>query len=98
MPFSIDELTRSSSNFFGAKRVPDDCLLIIYGGSGDLAKRKLFPALANLMLKKQMPARFRIIAVGRKRMEVPELLSMGKYPENFKDHFQYVQTDYNPAG
>jgi glucose-6-phosphate 1-dehydrogenase len=98
MSFSVDEKTRSSSNFFGGRREAEDCLLIIYGGSGDLAKRKLFPSLSNLMLKKQLPKRFRILAVGRKAMTVDELLSMGKYSEEFRSRFMYVQTDYDAAG
>jgi glucose-6-phosphate 1-dehydrogenase len=98
MSFSVDEKTRSSSNFFGGRREPEDCLLIIYGGSGDLAKRKLFPSLSNLQLKKQMPKRFKIIAVGRKAMTSDELLSMGKYSDEFRKNFIYVQTDYDPAG
>ncbi len=98
MAFSVDEKTRSSSNFFGSGRLPDDCLLVIFGGSGDLAKRKLFPALGNLLFKKQMPERFKILAVGRKPMDIPALLGMGKYPGDFAEHFQYVQTDYSPAG
>jgi glucose-6-phosphate 1-dehydrogenase len=98
MSFSVDEKTRSSSNFFGGRREPEDCLLIIFGGSGDLAKRKLFPSLANLQLKKQMPKRFRILAVGRKAMETDEVLSMGKYSEEFRKNFSYVQADYSPEG
>ncbi len=94
----VDNKNRTSSNFFGSKRDADDCLLIIFGGSGDLAKRKLFPALANLLSKKLMPERFKILAVGRKPMTVDALLSMGKYPDEFRDHFQYVQTDYSPEG
>jgi glucose-6-phosphate 1-dehydrogenase len=98
MSFSVDEKTRSSSNFFGGRRDAEDCLLIIYGGSGDLAKRKLFPSLANLLLKKQLPARFKVLAVGRKAMTVDELLSMGTYSDEFRARFMYVQTDYDAAG
>jgi glucose-6-phosphate 1-dehydrogenase len=98
MSLSVDEKTRSSSNFFGGRREAEDCLLIIYGGSGDLAKRKLFPSLSNLMMKKQLPKKFRILAVGRKAMTVDELLSMGKYSEEFRARFSYVQTDYDTAG
>jgi glucose-6-phosphate 1-dehydrogenase len=98
MSFSLDDKTRSSSNFFGSKREAEDCLLIIYGGSGDLAKRKLFPSLANLHAKKQMPKRFKILAVGRKAMDVDELLSMGKYSEDFRKNFTYVQSEYSPEG
>jgi len=98
MLYSVDEKTRSSSNFFSNRGKPQDCLLVIFGGSGDLAKRKLFPALANLMLKKQMPEHFKIIAVGRKDMAVKDLLSMGKFPPGFESHFVYLQTDYSPEG
>ena len=99
MSTTVDEKTRSSSNFFNQKgRCQDKCLIIIFGGSGDLAKRKLFPALGNLMFKKVLPEDFKIIAVGRKPMEASQLLSMGKYPKDFNDHFLYLQTDYTPAG
>jgi glucose-6-phosphate 1-dehydrogenase len=99
MPMTFDDKTRSTSNFFNNKsRCTDDCLIIIFGGSGDLAKRKLFPALGNLMLKKHLPERFKIVAVGRKPMENKDLLSMGKYPPGFLENFTYVQTDYSPAG
>ena len=96
---TVDEKTRSSSNFFNNKgRCQDDCLIIIFGGSGDLARRKLFPALGNLMFKRLLPEKFKIIAVGRKPMENQQLLAMGKYPEDFAGHFQYLQTDYSPEG
>lgn len=99
MPITFDEKTRSTSNFFNNKgRCTDSCLIIIFGGSGDLAKRKLFPALANLMFKKTLPEKFKIIAVGRKPMETKDLLSMGKYPADFLPHFEYLQTDYSPEG
>jgi glucose-6-phosphate 1-dehydrogenase len=99
MPMTFDEKTRSTSNFFSDKgRCTDECLIIIFGGSGDLAKRKLFPALANLMFKKNLPEKYKIIAVGRKPMETKDLLSMGKYPKDFLPHFEYLQTDYSPEG
>jgi glucose-6-phosphate 1-dehydrogenase len=98
MPLTFDEKTRSTSNFFNNKGGADECLIIIFGGSGDLAKRKLFPALGNLMFKKHMPAKFQIIAVGRKPMETKDLLSMGKYPSDFAKNFLYLQTDYSPDG
>ena len=39
---------------------------MIFGATGDLAMRKLFPALYNLYLEKSMPEHFRILGVGRK--------------------------------
>jgi glucose-6-phosphate 1-dehydrogenase len=40
-------------------------LVVIFGASGDLTKRKLIPALYNLFLDKQLPAQFSIVAMSR---------------------------------
>jgi glucose-6-phosphate 1-dehydrogenase len=40
-------------------------IVYIFGGSGDLAHRKLIPALYNLFLDKYLPQKFTIIGVGR---------------------------------
>jgi glucose-6-phosphate 1-dehydrogenase len=40
--------------------------IVIFGGSGDLAHRKLLPALYNLHLDGLLPAGFAIVGVGRK--------------------------------
>ncbi len=41
------------------------CALVIFGGTGDLAKRKLVPALYNLMREGSLPASFELIGIGR---------------------------------
>ena len=40
-------------------------VLVIFGGSGDLTKRKLIPAVYNLYTKKLLPNNFAILGVGR---------------------------------
>ncbi|MFO7867879.1 MAG: glucose-6-phosphate dehydrogenase [Bacteroidales bacterium] len=40
-------------------------ILIIFGGSGDLTKRKLIPALYDLFIKKLLPKQYAIMASGR---------------------------------
>jgi glucose-6-phosphate 1-dehydrogenase len=40
--------------------------LVIFGGAGDLAHRKLLPALYNLYLDGLLPPRFAVVGVGRK--------------------------------
>ena len=40
-------------------------IIVIFGGTGDLAKRKLFPAFQNLYLDGRMSKKFQIIALGR---------------------------------
>ncbi len=42
--------------------------IVIFGGAGDLAHRKLLPALYNLFLDGLLPARFAVVGVGRKEM------------------------------
>ena len=41
------------------------CVMVIFGGTGDLTARKLFPALYNLVKSKLLSSDFAIIGVGR---------------------------------
>ncbi|GHE33958.1 glucose-6-phosphate dehydrogenase [Sphingobacterium griseoflavum] len=43
--------------------------IVVFGGTGDLAKRKLFPAFFNLYMDGRMPSQFQIIALGRQPYE-----------------------------
>jgi glucose-6-phosphate 1-dehydrogenase len=45
--------------------VPQDQVIVLFGGSGDLAKRKLLPGLFHLTVAGLMPERFRIIGTSR---------------------------------
>src|SRR3984957_2742170 len=42
-------------------RIADPCVMVIFGASGDLTKRKLIPALLNLASAKLLPEAFAII-------------------------------------
>ncbi len=44
---------------------PENLILVIFGASGDLAKRKLIPAFIELYHQKLMPERFAILGVSR---------------------------------
>jgi glucose-6-phosphate 1-dehydrogenase len=43
----------------------DDCVLVIFGASGDLTRRKLLPAIYNLAETGLLPDRFAIVGVAR---------------------------------
>ncbi len=45
--------------------IPKSFSFIIFGASGDLTKRKLFPALFDLFSEKRLPERFEIVGIGR---------------------------------
>jgi glucose-6-phosphate 1-dehydrogenase len=46
----------------------DSCVLVIFGATGDLTRRKLLPALYYLARDKFLPDKFGIVAVGRQEM------------------------------
>jgi glucose-6-phosphate 1-dehydrogenase len=50
------------------ERVAEPCAVVIFGASGDLAKRKLIPALYRLVQERLLPAEFAIIGLGRTPM------------------------------
>src|SRR5919112_2425959 len=47
---------------------PGPTILVIFGASGDLTRRKLLPALYRLSLGQRLPARFSVIGVAREDM------------------------------
>lgn len=44
----------------------DSLTFVLFGATGDLAKRKIFPSLFNLFLDRKMPNSFTIIGLGRR--------------------------------
>ena len=49
----------------GVRRTSDPCALVVFGASGDLTKRKLFPALYSLAYRRLLPERFAVVGVAR---------------------------------
>ncbi len=47
------------------RRAPDDCILVIFGASGDLTMRKLFPALYSLAYRRLLPEHFAVVGISR---------------------------------
>lgn len=48
------------------ERVPDPCIVVIFGASGDLTKRKLLPALFHLEQQGLLPKEFVVVGVARR--------------------------------
>ena len=44
-------------------RVPPPCVMVIFGASGDLTKRKLVPALYSLARDRRLPSSFAVVGV-----------------------------------
>jgi glucose-6-phosphate 1-dehydrogenase len=47
------------------RRTPDPCALVIFGASGDLTQKKLFPALYSLAYRRLLPEHFAVVGVAR---------------------------------
>src|SRR5437899_3646039 len=52
--------------------VPQPCTLVIFGGSGDLARRKLIPAVYDILLDGILPPNYAILGNGRKPLSDPD--------------------------
>ena len=87
---------------------PQNCILVIFGATGDLNQRKLAPALFHLFRHGQMPESFEILGIGtqpytdeslRKMLEgqirthLPEHSVDLKELEDFLPHFHYLAMD-----
>ncbi|MFH1018821.1 MAG: glucose-6-phosphate dehydrogenase [Pseudomonadota bacterium] len=55
------------------ERTLEPCVLVIFGVTGDLAARKLVPALYNLKLDRALPESMFVLGVGRKPHEISDL-------------------------
>lgn len=44
----------------------ESCVLVIFGATGDLTRRKLYPALYNLWRQSLLPKNFAVVSIGRK--------------------------------
>ena len=51
------------------ERVPDPSILVLFGATGDLAHRKVIPALYQLWRNNLLPHEFLLVAIGRRSYE-----------------------------
>src|SRR5690242_18837602 len=60
------------------ERIPDSCAMVIFGATGDLARRKLMPALYRLMREHLLPPGISVIGNSRIKMSDEEFRSLMK--------------------
>jgi glucose-6-phosphate 1-dehydrogenase len=72
------------------RRAPDPCILVIFGASGDLTQRKLFPALYSLAYRRLLPKQFAIVGVARTEESDDEFKERmkGAVQEHSRDEFR----------
>jgi len=90
------------------KRVPEPCIFVVFGASGDLTKRKLLPALFHLRQAGLLPEEFAVVGVARRGLSetfVPDMkdgiVKGGGVTEtdprlgSFLDRVKYFQTNFD---
>src|SRR5271169_114395 len=58
----------ASKGILGAGRPGDPCVMVIFGASGDLTKRKLIPALYNLAKENLLSKEFALVGFARNEL------------------------------
>jgi glucose-6-phosphate 1-dehydrogenase len=90
------------------ERKPDPCIVVIFGASGDLTKRKLLPALYHLEQASLLPEDFAVVGVARRDLSAtfaPDMkdgiLKGGGVEESdpklapFMERVQYFATNFD---
>ena len=81
----------TDSLLFG-ERVPDPCVLVIFGASGDLTRRKLVPAIWHLDQQGRLPEAFGLVGVARTDM------SSDEFRQRMREALsEFVGSDLNSA-
>ncbi len=94
------------------RRTPDPCAIVIFGASGDLTAKKLFPALYSLAYRRLLPEQFAVIGVARTEESTEDFAERMKeaVQEHGRDEFRqdvwdtlvegmrYIGTDFADEG
>ena len=72
----ITEEAAAKGNAASAGRAADPCVMVIFGASGDLTKRKLIPALYNLAKDNLLSKEFALVGVARNEMSSEQFRDM----------------------
>ena len=78
---------------FSVDVAPMPAVVVIFGATGDLAQRKLFPALQNLHKRKLLNERSKIIACGRRDYDDCSFRELVGGDSAFLEHISYCRGD-----
>ena len=105
MPATIQPQSETSADFAG--QVAGPCVFVLFGAAGDLTKRKLIPALFNLVRAKLLPDTFTVMGVSvddldaeRFQKQVSEFLPAhdGEAYEWLRSRLLYERGDFGDPG
>jgi glucose-6-phosphate 1-dehydrogenase len=85
-PHGAHSAEPDSGQLHGAMRRPDDHVIVLFGATGDLAKRKLLPGLFHLAAAGLLPRKYRVIGSS------PAKFAMST--EEFREHAKQACQDF----
>jgi glucose-6-phosphate 1-dehydrogenase len=74
MPVAVAEVPHGT----GEATVPEDHVIVLFGATGDLARRKLLPGIFHLFEAGLMPERFRLIGTSRASLADEEFVELAR--------------------
>ena len=91
--------------------VPEDHVIVVFGANGDLARRKVLPALFHLTQAGLMPERFRVIGSSRSEMSDDDFKAFARAAINefcrceatdgswkeFSEKLSYISHEFRPG-
>jgi glucose-6-phosphate 1-dehydrogenase len=93
------------------ERIPDPCIVVIFGASGDLTKKKLLPALFHLEQHKLLPKDFVMVGVARRDLSATfandmkdgivkdgDAIPDDATMKSFIDRIKYFTTEFDDDG
>ena len=84
MSSSVTEIENPLRAGVRLERTAEPCVVVIFGATGDLTKRKLVPALYSLMQQRLLPAEFAVLGFSRPEMTDEEFRQMMR--ESYEEH------------
>jgi len=79
-------VTTSKAPVHGSVRRPDDHVIVLFGATGDLAKRKLLPGLFHLAAANLLPRKYRIIGAAPAKFAIST--------DEFREHAKQACQDF----
>jgi glucose-6-phosphate 1-dehydrogenase len=81
-------------------RTPEPCAMVVFGASGDLTRRKIFPAIYALAIRRLLPEHFGVVGVARSEETTEQFVERMKeaVQEFGRDQFRQDVWDDLAAG
>lgn len=92
-------MNNQTSNIFDNQVSPEEgCTLVIFGASGDLAKKKLFPSLYQLYKDDMLPKKIRVVGYARTKLSNEEFIARLESAYTYEDKQFYNIIEYVYGG